>query len=339
MQSYLLSNPRSGPPSTVASVNGDLDGYTIPYETDEFGFDPPTNKHAFTKVEHTLSPPEPSDSELLAEWPDFYREGDQKQIEPDSYEIDKLISQTLPNATNAISRFGQITPPRTGSTDSGLGTEPESSSNSPKSAVNAAKKKRASKALKESQLQTGSTSSGRKRKASRKAMAAAVTEPISGPDDNKRKASLEKNRLAAAKCRVNKKEKTEILQRDSHNKAIENAYLKDSKMALQAQLRQLHELLLAHANMKDQCNSAEEIQQCLNHLGDQAFTRPMPPNPPVYGAFNGMAMNGMGGHPQMIPDNYFPPMGADPSSPIMHPPLPDFDRSADFDVNTPMQTD
>ena len=43
---------------------------------------------------------------------------------------------------------------------------------------------------------------------------------VDNVEDEKRKTSLEKNRLAAAKCRVNKKEGIEALQRDSHDKAI-----------------------------------------------------------------------------------------------------------------------
>ena len=58
--------------------------------------------------------------------------------------------------------------------------------------------------------------------------------------DSKRKASLEMNRPAAAKRRINKKEKTEMLQRDSHDKAVHNAFPKDQVMRMQEEIQQIN---------------------------------------------------------------------------------------------------
>ena len=58
--------------------------------------------------------------------------------------------------------------------------------------------------------------------------------------DSKRKASLEMSRPAAAKRRINKKEKTEMLQRDSHDKAVHNAFPKDQVMRMQEEIQQIN---------------------------------------------------------------------------------------------------
>lgn len=330
--------------SSAAPSVTDLDGYTLrdnlfnsygPPEDDEFGFDPPEQKPTYPKLEHTYSPPEPNDLSLGG-WPGFEREEDLKQPQH-AYEIDKLISQNLPNASNAISRYGQVTPPRTNSTDSGLGTDPSSASASPKSTAAPERRKRTSKVqVKDPAPATATTSSGRKRKTTRKA--ALNVEQAPSPDDAKRKASLEKNRLAAAKCRVNKKEKTEQLQRDSHDKAVHNAFLKDQVMHMKEEIQQMNAILLAHANCKG-CKAPDEIQKHLSHLSNDFLTNQMPSQmnqQPAYGEYPQMSMDDMPSisQPPMMPDSYF-----EHDSGMLHPPLPDFDRSADFEVHTPMQTD
>lgn len=329
MQAYA----QSGPSSTVASVS-DLDGYTLPFnaygpaDNDEFGFDPPLGKATFPKIEQTYSPPEQG----LGEWPGFERDEDLKQ--PQGYEIDKLITQNLPNAVNAISRFGQVTPPRTNSTDSGIGSAPPSASASPTNSAVPERRKRVTKAKEESPA--APTTSGRKRKSTRKVVA--NSEPLSGPEDNKRKASLEKNRLAAAKCRVNKKEKTEQLQRDSHDKAVHNAFLKDQIMHMKEQVQQMNAVLLAHANCKG-CKAPDEISKHLSQLGNEFMANQMQPqmNASNYEDFEQMQMDDMSGMSHMT-DSYFAAMESEHHSGMLNPPLPDFDRSAEFDVVTPMQS-
>lgn len=336
----------SGPPSTAPSVT-DLDGYTLrehmfnsygPPEDDEFGFDPPEQKPAYHKLDQTYSPPEPNDLSLGG-WPGFEREEDLKQPQH-AYKIDKLITQNLPNAANAISRYGQVTPPRTNSTDSALGSAPNSASASPKSVAVPERRKRTVKTQAKDTAPSASTNSGRKRKTTRKV--AASIEPDHSPDDTKRKASLEKNRLAAAKCRVNKKEKTEQLQRDSHDKAVHNAFLKDQIMHMKEEIQQMNAILLAHTNCKG-CKAPDEIQKHLNHLSHEFLANQLPTsmNQPSYEGYSQMSLDDMPPMDQspMMPDNYFGNMDSPHGSSMLHPPLPDFDRSADFEVHTPMQAD
>ncbi|KPI39078.1 uncharacterized protein AB675_4568 [Cyphellophora attinorum] len=332
MQSYSNSGPAS-----TASVS-DLDGYTLPFnaytplESDEFGFDPPTDKSAYPKMDQAYSPPEPADSSM---WPEFQREDQQKQTHS-SYEIDKLISQNLPNATNAISRFGQVTPPRTNSTDS-VDRIPDSS----KESSFADKKKRMSRTqAKEQSAEAAGTSTGRKRKASRKAAATTtMSEPLGGPGDEKRRASLEKNRLAAAKCRVNKKEKTEQLQRDSHDMAIQNSFLKQQLLQISDELQQIRAHAIAHISSKG-CKGPEEIQKRLQLSGNLLSGQMQPSglNGAAYAEYRSMDLDAMQGMAQqLIPDSYFP--GPDAQGSMLNPPLPDFEGSAEFDAHTPMKID
>ena len=344
MQAYS----QSGPTSTVASI-GDLDGYTLPPfgsytaadndNDDQFGFDPPAGRSLYPKMDPSYSPHQQADSMLLGGWPDFERDGDQKQMQQ-SYEIDKLISQNLPNATNSIARYGQVTPPCTNSADSTT-TTLESGPNSPKSLPVLGRKKRTSKGQPKEEPDTLVAGfPARKRKASRKAavLSTPEEEQYDGPGDTKRKASLEKNRLAAAKCRVNKKEKTEQLQRDSHDKAVHNAFLKDQIMHMKEQIQQMNGLLLAHANCKG-CKSPEEIQKHLSQISADFLANQM--NPSSYNDYRSMSMDDMRpmGQPQMMSESYFSALESEHGTSMLNPPLPDFDRSVEFDAHTPMATD
>jgi hypothetical protein len=345
----ITSFPHSGPSSTVASVS-DLDGFTIgrdsflnaynPNEHDEFGFDPPEEKLSnLSRFDQAYSPPEQNDNL----WPGFEREEDLKH--PLQSELDKY-SRALPGTNNSISRFGQVTPPRTNSTDSSgsvADTAANSASASPKSTAPERNRRRAKPQTKDSETSVSTTSSGRKRKSTRKATAS--VEQHSGPDDTKRKASLEKNRLAAAKCRINKKEKTEQLQRDSHDKAVHNAFLKDQVMQIKEEIQQINAMLLTHANCKG-CKNPDEIQKHLSQLSADFMTSHVPVSvsaaPSNYGDYPSMTLDEMPpglDHAQMMSDSYFPTLDSEHDSSLLNPPLPDFDRDGEFDVHTPMQTD
>jgi len=158
-----------------------------------------------------------------------------------------------------------------------------------------------------------------------------IDEQEDAPEDDRRKQSLEKNRVAAAKCRVNKKEKTERLQRDSHDKAVENAYLKDQVMRMKEEVQQMNAILVAHANC-DGCRSPDEIQAHLNELGNEFFNQHLALAGHNFGEFPQMNFAGLAA----MPDTYF--SGAAVGS-TLHPPLPEFNRSAEFDVHTPLPTD
>jgi hypothetical protein len=323
--------------STTPSIS-DLDAYNFREfqfpsasnfsadQDDEFGFDPPAKPVGDFTV---YSPPD----DFSSQWPDFDREDDLKPstempINLDAFEMEKYTTSTLPNTKTAASRFGQMTPPRSSSAASTVSKEDKLS---PKSVPADAKKRRKSQLKDEEAASTSTgktTTSGRKRKSSRKASAA--DEPETAPGDQKRKQSLEKNRLAAAKCRVNKKEKTERLQRDSHDKAVENAYLKDQIMRMKDEIQQMNAILVAHANCKG-CKSPEEIQAHLNALGNDFFNQQLAMANQNFGDFSQMDFAGL----PALPNNFFSGMSAEH---MLHPPLPEFNRTAEFEVLTPLPT-
>lgn len=329
----LPFSTQSGPESAVASIS-DLDGYTIhdysfPSNTnyvsaqdDDFGFDPPQLKPAALNSFQAYSPP----TDLsLSGWPEFEREEDHKVSDTmnlDSYEIDKFITSTLPNINTAVSRYGQMTPPRsTSAVSSDFKIEGKLS---PKQTAPERRKKG-----KTQSKDADPASSGRKRKSTRKPSTASTQEDTL--EEQKRKQSLEKNRLAAAKCRINKKEKTEQLQRDSHDKAVQNAYLKDQVMRMKDEIQQMNAILLAHANC-DGCKSPEELQAHLSDLSNDFYDQQVALSGHSLGNYAQMNFSEL----PVMADNYLP--GATQNA-LLNPPLPEFNRPADFEVHTPMQTD
>ncbi|KIW21041.1 hypothetical protein PV08_01620 [Exophiala spinifera] len=334
----------SGTASAVDSIN-DLDGYTfrdysfpstaafVPPQEDDFGFDPAPVKS--TPLAN-LQPYSPPTDLSLSEWPDFQRDDDMKPSMVESpfnfapFEVDGFVKAGLPSSSTAVSRYGQMTPPRSSSAASSDSVKLEEKL-SPKSTAPEPRRKRASKAQpKEDESASAATTSSRKRKSTKKSGASA--DKGQSPEEQKRKQSLEKNRLAAAKCRMNKKEKTEQLQRDSHEKAVQNAYLKDQVMRMKDEIQQMNALLLAHANCKG-CKAPDEIQGHLAHLGSDFLTTHM-----GFGSSNFPDFSTQMDFTELpdMDDGYF---GQNPSQMQAHPPLPEFNRSADFEVQTPMQLD
>lgn len=284
---------------------------TFATTNDEFGFDPAPSRFDFTaippKATSTVnmdSPPEEDDALNAFSF---------DPVKPErtrALELDKL--HHVPPTANSVVRHGQVTPPRSNS---------ESSAGKPMDQKPQRQRRAARSTTKdESQTQSQSSTSGRKRRNTRKNSTATNSSP---EEDEKRKQSLEKNRLAAAKCRVNKKEKTEQLQRDSHDKACQNAFLNEQVMRMKEEIQQMNALLLQHANHEG-CKSSEDIQAHLNNMSHDFYPSHMG-LPHDFTAFGDMS--------KMEQDSYFSP-ASNPS--LMNPPLPEFDRDAEFDVSTPL---
>lgn len=296
-------------------------GLRIP-DTDEFGFDPPI-KGSLTKAGQiyntTATPPE--DKEMYGDF-DFDPTKTNSNAPIRAVELDKLMHPTFSDSGSTVTRFGQVTPPRSNSETSIEKPHADSTTTD--------RRRRTSKiVVKEEHMQAAVP--GRKRRNARKLSIASSNNP---EEDDKRKQSLEKNRLAAAKCRVNKKEKTEQLQRDSHDKAVQNAFLKDQIMRMKEEVQQMNALLLAHANC-DGCKSPEDIQKHLSHLGQEYYAQQM----------SNMVQTGYPAYPtdlvyyesdHAMTSDYYSPVD---KSGYMNPPLPDFDKESNFDISTPMHTD
>lgn len=317
-------------PSVVGTTISDLDGWSMtgdfacsslphPTNSEEFGFDPLPKGAGFPpKMEQTYTPPD--DHDFL----DFNFDPVTKidsSIKSEQYESRALtldhVAQAIPNHGAAVSRYGQVTPPRSNSEASMEKTVEQKST----------RQRRAPKAsIKEAAPHLAS--SGRKKRNARKNSVASTGNP---EEDEKRKQSLEKNRLAAAKCRINKKEKTEQLQRDSHEMAVTNAFLKEQVIRMKEEAQQMNALLLSHANCEG-CKSPEDIQKHLNHLGNEFFAQRVQSIPREPYGFPNMAFD----ESSIDQDHYFSPTA---DSDLMNPPLPEFDRQPEFEVSTPMQTD
>lgn len=294
----MCSSEYSYPPIPAASFTS---------AGDEFGFDPAPSRFGFNSfpTKNDLNTPPEEDDTLNAFSFD--------PIKPEhKYAAELENLHNIPPAMNSVIRHGQVTPPRSNSESSAT----KSNDQKPQ------RQRRSTKASIKDESQSQSAGPRSKRRNTRKDSMVSLSNP---EEDEKRKQSLEKNRLAAAKCRVNKKEKTEQLQRDSHDKACQNAFLSEQVMRMKEEIQQMNALLLQHANHEG-CKSSEDIQAHLNNMSHDFYPSHMG-LPPDFGNFGAMS--------EMEQSNYFSP-ASDIS--MMNPPLPEFDRDAEFDVSTPLHS-
>lgn len=316
--------------------SGDADFYsTQQHQVDDsdFGFDPPNRDHMYAmKMQQTFTPPNHNDTmsrdfmfdpHLLSKVEPNYIKNEPSP--PSDYEIREImldnIAAVQQNQPHTISRYGQVTPPRSNSEASVDKVEQKPT-----------RAKRQSKAALKDDSQPAP---GRKRRNTRRSSSQLA---ITGnpEEDSKRKQSLEKNRLAAAKCRVNKKEKTEQLQRDSHEMAVKNAYLKENVMRLKEEVQQMNALLLSHAKCEG-CKSPDNIQEHLNHLGNEYMNNRMYSMGSVPHETFGFTPDPLDGSSEFDTMDHLSPSTVMTDS-GMHPPLPDFDQS-EFDdmIGSPMR--
>ena len=329
-ESTSLSTTMSSSFTPSSAPISDLDGFSVSGDSrfpqmqstaytnggEDFGFDPPAKNGMYPyKMEQMYSPLQES-----SPFNSFSFDGQVKhesaQGSPfQTTDTTRATTQAPSHTMTAISRYGQVTPPRSNS---------ESSTDKSSQQKATARQRRSTKSsTKEESAKPAGP--GRRRKNARRESIVSTGNP---EEDHKRKHSLEKNRLAAAKCRINKKEKTEQLQRDSHDKAVQNAFLKDQLMRMREEVQQMNGLLLAHANCEG-CQSPEDIQKHLNDLGNEFLAQHMSGIGHDYSGYNNMA----GDMSDMEHEHYF---SSATDAGLMNPPLPEFDRETEFDVTTPI---
>lgn len=301
----------------------DLDGYSVAgdnnytqmnqsffhLEGDDFGFDPapPVKLESYSPA---------SSNQVFGDFQfDPIKPAGPQTGNNRATELEPMLSQHLSQSANAVSRYGQVTPPRSNS---------ESSTDRVQKPQKQRRVSRPSAKIEQDEGPKQASATGRKRRNTRKNSIVSVGLP---EDDDRRKQSLEKNRLAAAKCRVNKKEKTEQLQRDSHDKAVQNALLKEQLMHMKEEVQRMNALLLGHATCEG-CKSPDDLNKHLNALGNEFFTHHMSTMPQDFQNFNSQM-------DELDNEHYFSP-GTDAS---LNPPLPEFKQETDFDMCTPMHTD
>jgi hypothetical protein len=237
---------------------------------DDFGFDPPTLKPPDLNISIPDSSPT-LDNILPSSWRGFLQDDavslviSQSVVGGTPYKIDNLTVQALPTTSTALSRSGLISPP-----ESNPASSPKNNGKGLHYKHKRPKKRRRSLVKSEqagSDLASASQSStsGRMRKSIRKTSPKAPDSSgrADPPKDIKRARLLEMNRLAAAKCRINKKQKVDQLKQDSRGKAIQNACLKDQVMHMKKEVQQIKALLYNHANYGF-CGSPEGIRETLD---------------------------------------------------------------------------
>lgn len=245
-----------------------------------------------------------------------------------------LNTKNLPNATSTMSLYGQVTPPRSNSATS----EPSKSCQDPASAVSeqSTTKRRRSKAQHKNPLTPPEDNNAPKqKKTGGRKRSTAVQLHAGDPEDEKRKASLEKNRVAAAKCRINKKEKTEQLQRDSHTKAQQNSQLRGLVETMEVERNTLAAYLDAHASCAD-CRDPHQLKEALQMFQESEMRRRFPGlagetvtanTSPVLSASERSLASGL-----------YEDTGLTSTYSGMHPPLPDFNLGGDYNMNSPLPT-
>lgn len=85
--------------------------------------------------------------------------------------------------------------------------------------------------------------------------------------------SLEKNRIAAARCRIKKKEKNEQMLRDSRIKAQENKELRDLLKKMEIEMHRLRAILFAHSN-SSKCTMSAQFTEALRLLQVAGGSKP-----------------------------------------------------------------
>jgi len=86
---------------------------------------------------------------------------------------------------------------------------------------------------------------------------------------------LEKNRIAAAKCRINRKEKVEQMQQDSHEKVKKNKQLRRLIESMEDEIHTLTVYLSAHAQSSE-CEKADQLKLALQMVQEADMSKRFP---------------------------------------------------------------
>lgn len=93
--------------------------------------------------------------------------------------------------------------------------------------------------------------------------------------DKQKELSLEKNRVAASKCRMKRKEKSNQMLQESRTKAKENKELHGLVHAMETELRTLTAVLSAHSHSSS-CKQPDEVKQALRLVRGADLSRHLP---------------------------------------------------------------
>lgn len=245
-----------------------------------------------------------------------------------------LNTKNLPAITSTISHYGQVTPPRSNSATS----EPSRNSQDPACLISeqSTTKRRRGKPQHKNPLTPPEDNSTPKQKKTGGRKRSSVAQLHTGdPEDEKRKASLEKNRVAAAKCRINKKERTEQLQRDSHTKAQENTQLRGLVENMEAERNTLAAYLDAHASCAD-CRHPHQLKEALQMLQENEMRKRFPRL--VGEAVTANTSPVLSVSDRSMTSGLYDDADLTSTYSAINPALPVFSLGDDYDMNSPLPT-
>jgi hypothetical protein len=245
-----------------------------------------------------------------------------------------LNTKNLPTTTSTISHYGQVTPPRSNSATS----EASKNSRDPACLISeqSTTKRRRGKPQHRNPLTPPEDNSTPKQKKTGGRKRSSVAQLHRGdPEDEKRKASLEKNRVAAAKCRINKKERMEQLQRDSHTKAQENTQLRDLVETMKAERNTLAAYLDAHASCAD-CRHPHQLKEALHMFQENEMRKRFPRLVGEAVTANTSPVLSVSG--RSMTSGLYDDADLTAAYSAMNPPLPVFSLGSDYDMNSPLST-
>jgi hypothetical protein len=243
-----------------------------------------------------------------------------------------LNTKSLHNPASAMSIYGQVTPPRSNSATS----EPLKNLQDPASATtnHSTTKRRRTKADNKNPITPpDDNNTPKQRKASGRKRANTTQVSTANQEDDRRKASLEKNRVAAAKCRINKKEKTEQLQRDSHTKAQENGQLRGLVETMEVERNTLAAYLNAHASCGD-CRNPNQLKEALRMFQENEMRKRFPGLAGEAVTADTSPVLSVSG--QSMDSALFDDVGFNSTTSALNPPLPDFNLGGDYDIHSPL---
>lgn len=234
------------------------------------------------------------------------------------------MAEQVPYVASAASRYRQITPSLSNAVSSSLEPQVIVEQNPQPTRGKRCKK---AKVKYKKLIKLEADSMTRKHKANRKSTHSVIQLATTQTYD-KREISLQKNKMSAAKCRINKKEKIDQLQQDSREKAVENTILRETITHMKEEVQQLQLNLMSHSS-SDHCKDLESIPEAVE-VADSDGSASQTSNNHLLTTDSQEGMRHLNSDRSMYGD-YVQPFEA--------PALPEFDFDADFEVHTPVLDD
>ncbi|KAL9618068.1 MAG: hypothetical protein Q9160_007197 [Pyrenula sp. 1 TL-2023] len=195
-------------------------------------------------------------------------------FQPKTQPIPPAMANPCLVTNSAMSHYGQITPPMDNSPSYNSPPKTTIETNPPPTSKQPRKQRKTQQTNNTASAQSEDQPARRRRTASRKSSAATNGESA----DDKRNKFLERNRVAASKCRQKKKQWTESLEDDHRNQQSFRRMLIEQKDAAQQEILYLKNMLLTHADCHhpDLDHWLRNTASTISHTGSEAADQPNP---------------------------------------------------------------